>query len=145
LRNREKLRQPWCFPGIEKKLGLPEGPREYEHVSWRYQNVLVAPSLVKDIGAEPILAENWRACQRALRDADQVAAIGYSFPEQDNASRLLLTLLRDDARLVIVAPNGNASRIAETIRHLVTGDIVPRNTTFSSWVEDGCPVLKETH
>jgi len=66
--------------------------------------------------------------------------IGYSFPKQDVASRLLLGLIRDDATLIIVAPD--ASKIGSSVETLVKR-VVPIDKSFSGWVSDGCPGVKE--
>jgi hypothetical protein len=139
LRNREKPWQPWQFRGIETHLfsdptKVPDIGRDLPY--WRYDNVWVAPSMMKNIPEDRLLAANWRTCQRAMSEAVRLVAIGYSFPEQDTASRLLLTLLRDGAHVTIIGPQ--AKEIAQSIQHLVKGEVVPHDTGFSRWVQQGC-------
>jgi len=145
LRSREEG-EPWLFEGFEKiafpnpaSVPLPSGAPQAPSYGCRYQNLLMLPSLIKGVCDEPVLAANWRACQQAIGTASQMVAIGYSFPSQDAASRLLLGLIRDRAELLLVGPE--ADKIAESVKPLVK-NVVHCRQGFSEWVRAGCPGLK---
>jgi GxxExxY protein len=142
LRSKEEG-EPWLFEDLEQvafpgpeRVPPPSGVPRY---GYPYHNLLMLPSLIKGLCDKPVLAANWRACQQAIESASQVVAIGYSFPAQDAASRLLLGLIRDRAELLVVGPA--ADEIADSVTPLVR-NVVPVKQRFSEWVSQGCQGLR---
>ena len=137
----------WLFDGFGTRYGIQ--PIDTDR-GWAPQDVEWAlPSLIKGLGDSPLLAAQWRDCQRALAAADRVIAVGFSFPKQDTQARLLLGLVKPGANLVIVAPRENrgdglgraehATDIATAVKPVVDCRLTPINMTFSEWAERGCP------
>jgi len=144
LRSKEQG-EPWLLDGFGKvafspnAVPQPPGVPDLPSHGYYYKNLLMLPSLIKGVCDEPILAANWRACQKAIQTASQVVAIGYSFPAQDAASRLLLGLIGDRAELLVVGPHADA--IADSVKPLVK-NVARHRGGFSEWVGAGCPGLK---
>jgi len=55
----------------------------------RLRNVLVAPSLVRDI-RDPNLLQIWKGAMEAIRTADKLIFIGYSLPAEDLAIKSII-------------------------------------------------------
>ena len=73
-------------------LGFDPTPKGFNtcHCSyWPLKQVIVAPSMVRDI-RDPNIRQIWMAALEALRLADEWVAIGYSMPAEDIAIRSLL-------------------------------------------------------
>lgn len=88
------------FPNFEKILGRePQGG---------YYPVWILPSYIKTFSKAPFLIKIWRETQRILSRTKHLVLLGYSFPEQDSQSQLLLASLPDDCTILIVDPEGDA-------------------------------------
>jgi hypothetical protein len=76
--------------------------------SWNMGRNLVVPSYVKDISANRLFLRLWSQAQAALREADEIIAIGFSLNKADSAARSLFATALDQRspkpRLVIVSP-----------------------------------------
>ena len=86
------------------------------------------PSFVKQF-AVPELLQVWQNAFAALREADDVIAVGYSLPNEDSAACLLLgTTGISQKRLILV--NRNANNLIERYAK-VTGVSENRIITYS--------------
>jgi len=88
------------FPGYLKN----ERPRRYVPYQGGHGGCWMMPSFVKQF-AVPELLQVWRNAFAALREADDVVAVGYSLPSEDSAACLLLgTTGLCEKRLTLVNP-----------------------------------------
>ena len=136
------------FPELEKILKReptqPSGRRDrliskgytggYSPLPW------ILPSYVKVFSKAPFLVKIWREAQRVLSQAKHLVVLGYSFPEADSQSQLLLASLPDDCSILIVDPD--AEKIKVRIDKLFQfPDVLVENIGFEEWVKKGCPEI----
>lgn len=102
----------------------------------------ILPSYIKTFNKNPFLIKIWREAQKILAHARWLVVLGYSLPEQDSQSQLLLASLPDDCTVLIVDPEGDAikKRMNSILR---SPDISVKNMGFEEWVKKGCPGLEE--
>jgi len=120
------------FPKYEKILGEePEG----NPLTW------ILPSYFKIFSKNSFLFGIWREAQRILAQARRLVVLGYSFPEQDSQSQLLLASLPDDCSILIVNPEGDA--IKKRMNNILRSpDISVQKVGFETWVQQGYPGLE---
>jgi len=120
------------FPKYEKTLGQqPEGSPP----------IWILPSYFKTFSKNPFLFTIWREAQRILAQAKHLVVLGYSFPEEDCPSQLLLASLPDDCSIPIVDLEGDGieKRMNSILR---SPDISVQKMGFETWLQQGCPGLK---
>lgn len=119
------------FPSLGRILNRrPEGARP----TW------LPPSYVKTFSNAPFLINIWREAQRILTQARRLVLLGYSFPEVDSQSQLLLASLPDGCSILIVDPDADAIKMRMD-KLFQFPDISVKNMRFEEWVEQGCPGL----
>jgi len=97
-------------------------------------------SYVKIFNKAPFLVKIWREAQRILSRAKHLVVLGYSFPEADSQSQLLLASLPDDCSILIVDPD--ADKIKMRMDKLFQfPDVSVKNMRFEEWVKKDCPSL----
>jgi len=100
----------------------------------------ILPSYVKTFDTAPFLLTIWRKAQRILAQAKYLVVLGYSFPQLDYQSQLLLALVPTDCEVLIVNPD--ADTIKERIDKLFRfSNISMQNMGFEQWVAQDCPGL----
>lgn len=120
------------FPKYEKTLGQqPEGNPP----------IWILPSYFKTFSKNPFLFTIWREAQRVLTQAKRLVVLGYSLPEEDSLSRLLLASLPHDCSILIVNPEGDAMKKGMN-NILRSPDISVQEMGFEDWLQRGCSGLK---
>jgi len=101
----------------------------------------ILPSYFKIFSKNPFLFTLWREAQRILAQAKHLVVLGYSFPEEDSPSQLLLASLPDDCSILIVDRKG--TQIKTRMEELFGfSNIREKNMKFEEWVQKHCPELK---
>ena len=121
------------FPKYEKILGQkPSGSLP----------IWILPSYFKILSKNPFLFTIWREAQRILAHARCLVVLGYSFPEEDSLSQLLLASLPDDCSILIVdkKPDEIEKRMNSILR---SPHISVPGVDFEEWVGKGCLELKK--
>ena len=89
------------FPGY-----LQDGSNRH-HYQGKHSGNWMLPSFIKRFTV-PELVGCWDRAFRAMKDADEIIIIGYSFPKEDSAACLLLgTTALSEKRLTLVDPNAD--------------------------------------
>jgi len=121
------------FPSLGRILNRrPQGARP----TW------ILPSYVKTFSENSFLIKIWREAQRILVETKCLVVLGYSFPEVDSQSQLLLASLPDDCSILIVDPDADAIKMRMD-KLFQFPDISMQNMGFEKWVQQGCPGLKQ--
>jgi len=123
-------------PSGREERSISEGyAGSYSPLPW------ILPSYVKVFSKAPFLVKIWREAQRIFFQAKRLVLLGYSFPEVDSASQVLLASLPDDCSILIVDPD--ADKIKARIDKLFHfPDVSVQKMEFEKWVQQGCPGLK---
>ena len=143
-------REKWgfSFSRLEKILKRePKQPsgREERSISEGYAGSYsplpwILPSYVKVFSKAPFLVKIWREAQRIFFQAKRLVLLGYSFPEVDSASQVLLASLPDDCSILIVDPD--ADKIKARIDKLFHfPDVSVKSMRLEEWVKKDCPEI----
>jgi len=131
----------FSLPGLEGILKRPSMKdligRDYEG---GYSPPWILPSYVKVFGKAPFLVKIWREAQRILTQAKRVVMLGYSFPQADSQSQLLLASLPDDCSILIVNPDADIIKTRMN-KLFQSSEILAKNMGFKEWIEKGYPGL----
>lgn len=115
------------FPKYEKILGeKPSG----NSPTW------ILPSYFKTFSRNSFIFAIWREAQKIFAHARRLVVLGYSFPEEDSPSQLLLASLPDDCSILIVNPEGDAikKRMNNILRSPdISPDISVQKVGFEKW------------
>jgi len=100
----------------------------------------ILPSYIKVFSKFPFFIRIWKEAQRILTQTKHLVLLGYSLPEADSQSQLLLASLPDDCRILIVAPDADMikMRMDELFQF---PNVLMQNMRFEEWVKRGYPGL----
>jgi len=142
--------EEWSFHFPELKEILRREPkqpsgREEAQISKGYAGGYgpapwILPSYIKVFSRFPFFIRIWKEAQRILVETNQLVLLGYSLPEADLQSQLLLASLSNDCRILIVAPDADMikMRMDELFQF---PNVSVQNREFEEWVNNGCPGL----
>lgn len=115
-------------------LGLTARDSRYERYLGPNRQVLIHPTFLKNYESAAFAAL-WRRAAEALRNAAEVAVVGYSLPAEDSAALTLLQTNCDPGRVTIV---NNSATDCQRLRQLLAGASGPTQClSFEKWLEEG--------
>jgi len=130
---------------LEEWLGQPGNEAIEDHL--QPEPFMVPPVLAKtDLGEQPILSLIWNKAFEALRKAQKVVFVGYSFPITDFAADVLLTealedlVARPNIWIVNFASNEAERRDLRTVYRSRLGSIPPDRFDFRGALEWSCDI-----
>lgn len=128
----------WRRTQTENEVRLKKAPYA-ERSQKEGQRIIVPPTWNKRISEDEVLAAIWKNAREVLRTGPVLVIVGYSFPETDLLSQVLLRVATSEGgksltHLIIVNPDDGARRKA---RRVLKNALTPKSTIIelATWRE----------